>query len=151
MLAHYHRIVFCALAAAAALATIPLRATPTGDGTVNTSIGVTDSGTNTIRSATTTDGSAYWISTSGSVRYVGTPGAASTSAQIDPRNSRQVNLAGNTLYASNGSTAVTAKIQSYGSLPTGATTPTPVVTLATADAVNGFFLADVNPAVTGVD
>jgi hypothetical protein len=120
-------------------------------GTLNTSIAVTDGTAVAFRSATTVNGSSYYTSTAADVRYVATPGPASTSVQIDPRNSRQVNLSGNVLYASNGSTAITGKVQTYGTLPTGPTTPTPVVTLATADAVNGFFLADVNPAVAGAD
>jgi len=121
------------------------------NGVVNTTTAVTDAGTNATRSATTIDGSTFYYATAAAVRYVASPSGASTSASIDARNSRQVNLAGNVLYASNGSTAITGKVQSYGTLPTGTTAPTPVVTLATADAVNGFFLADVNPAVTGAD
>jgi hypothetical protein len=70
---------------------------------------------------------------------------------LDNRNSRQVQLSGNTLFASNGSTSTTNKVQNYGTLPTGATTPTPVVVLATADAVNGIFFADLNAAVPGDD
>ena len=120
-------------------------------GVPNLSVAVTDVGTSATRSATTVDGSSFYLASAGAVRYVAAPGAASTSTSIDPRNSRQVNLYGNTLYASNGSTAVTAKVQSYGTLPTGTTTPTPVVTLTTADAVNGFVAVDVNPAVAGVD
>jgi hypothetical protein len=107
--------------------------------------------TGTIRSATTADGSIFYIGTSTSVRYVGTPGPAATTVQIDARNSRQVVLSGNQLFASNGSTTITGKVQSYGTLPTGTTTPTPVVSLALADAVNGFVLVDLNVAVAGAD
>jgi hypothetical protein len=60
-------------------------------------------------------------------------------------------LADSILYASNGSTAITGKVQQYGTLPTGATAPTPVVTLGTADAVNGFVLLDLDPGVAGAD
>ena len=60
-------------------------------------------------------------------------------------------MSGNTLFAANGSTAITSKVQQYGTLPTGATSPTPVVTLATGDAVNGFALFDLNPMVPGDD
>lgn len=120
-------------------------------GTYDTSIGVTDA-TGTIRSATSTDGSSlFYAGTSGSVRYVGAPGAASTSVVIDARNSRQVLLNGFELLASNGSTAVANKVQSYGLLPTGITVPAPVVTLATTDAVNGFALFDINASVAGAD
>jgi len=100
---------------------------------------------NTIRSATSIDGtSAFWVSTSSRISYLGspTPNGASTT-QIDPRNSRQINLFGNTLYAANGSTAISAKVQSYGTLPTGATAPSSIVSLTTADAINGFVLFNV--------
>ncbi|MGB9624604.1 MAG: PEP-CTERM sorting domain-containing protein [Phycisphaerae bacterium] len=121
------------------------------NGVVDTSIGLVDP-TGTIRSATTVDGSAYYISASGNyLRYVASPGPASTSVQIDARNSRQVNLLNNELFASNGSTAITAKVQSYGTLPTGTTTPTPIVTLTTSDAVNGFAVLDLSPTIPGAD
>jgi hypothetical protein len=119
-------------------------------GAVNTSVAVTDT-TGTLRSVTTVDGSTYYVATSAAVRYIGTPSAASTSVSIDARNSRQVMLQGNTLYGSNGSTAVTAKVQSYGTLPTATTAPTAVATLATGDAVNGIFFADLDGGVAGVD
>lgn len=120
-------------------------------GTPDTSIGLTDP-TGTIRSATTVDGSNYYISASGNfLRYVGTPGPAATSVQIDGRNSRQVNLYNNVLWASNGSTAITAKVQSYGVLPTTATAATPQINLTTADAVNGFIGLDLDPGVAGID
>ncbi len=121
------------------------------NGTLNTSIAITDGTAVAFRSATTVSGSSYYTSTAAQVGYVATPGPASTTATIDARNSRQVVLSGNTLYASNGSTTITAKVQSYGPLPTGTTAPTPVATLATADAVNGFLLLDLNPQVAGDD
>jgi len=120
-------------------------------GSVDTSNAVTDTGAVTIRSATTVDGTTYYISTSSNVRYVGTPGGAATSTSVDARNSRQVNLGNNVLYASNGSTAITPKVQSYGVLPTGTTVPTTVVNLATTDAVNGFALFDLDAGVAGPD
>jgi hypothetical protein len=119
-------------------------------GTLDTSIGVTDLGTATPRSATTVDGSAYWIGASTAVRYVGTPTTSSTSVAIDARNSRQVNLYDNVLYASNGSTAITGKVQSYGTLPTSTTAATPLLTYALSDAVNGFSVLDLD-GVPGPD
>lgn len=121
------------------------------NGLVNTSIDITDTGTTTIRSATTVGGSDYYLTTSLTVRHVAAPGAGSTSVIIDGRNSRQVNVYGNTLFASNGSTAVTNKVQHYGTLPTGATAPSAVVTLGTSDAVNGFVMLDLDAGVAGVD
>ena len=119
-------------------------------GVVNTSVALTDP-TGTIRSATTVNGTSFYVGLSSGVRYVASPGAASTSLQIDNRNSREVLLVDNTLYASNGSTAITAKIQSYGPLPTTATTATPLINLATGDAVNGISLFDLSPTVPGID
>lgn len=120
-------------------------------GVVNTSIALTDP-TGTMRSATSLDGSSsFYFATSGAVRYVASPGPAATSTSIDARNSRQVNLSDNTLFASNGSTSITTKVQSYGILPTGMTAPAPIVTLATTDAVNGFSLFDLSPTIPGDD
>src|SRR6185369_15872702 len=56
---------------------------------------------------------------------------------------------GNTLYAANGSTAITGKLQSYGTLPTGATVPTPIISLGTADAIQGFAMFNLNNANPG--
>lgn len=125
-------------------------------GTVDTSVGITGLPAGNIRSATTNNGSTYYIGTSGQVGYIATPGAASTVTTIDARNSRQVLLAStttgaNTLIASNGSTAVTGKVQSYGNAPTAVTAATPIVTLASTDAVNGIFLLDLNAGVAGAD
>jgi hypothetical protein len=121
-------------------------------GVVDTSVGVTDAGTVTIRSATTVGaGSPYYIDTSAAVRYIGAPGPASTSVVIDARNSRQVNLLGNILFSSNGSTAIVDKVQSYGTLPVAATEPTPVATQLINEAVNGFVVFDLDAAVVGPD
>jgi hypothetical protein len=125
-------------------------------GTPDLSTAVTSDGgattANTIRSATTVNGSAYWTSTSSRIGYFGTAtGTSGGTTQIDARNSRQVNLADSILYASNGSTSIAGKVQSYGTLPTSATAATPVVSLATTDAVNGFLLLDLSAGVAGSD
>jgi hypothetical protein len=82
-------------------------------GIVNSSVTLSDT-TGTIRSANTVDRSSYYLGLSSGVRYVATPGTAVTSVQIDSRNSREVQLSDNVLYASNGSTTTTSKVQSYG-------------------------------------
>src|SRR4051794_22226286 len=110
---------------------------------------------NSIRSAVSvnpTVGSGFWTSTSSRIGY-GSSGLGATggTTQIDARNSRQVNLADNTLYASNGSTSITNKIQSYGTFPTSATSPAAVVTLTTSDVVNGFVLLDLSSSIAGAD
>ena len=121
------------------------------DGTFDTTVTLTDVIGN-MRSATTVSGGSFYIGASSGVRYMADP-LLTTSVQIDNRNSRQVALSANTLFACNGSTSAgfTAKVQSYGSLPTGATAAIPIVNLAMADAVNSMWLFDVNPAVAGDD
>jgi hypothetical protein len=121
------------------------------DGTVDTSFAVTDV-SGTIRSAVSysATGPAY-IGASSAVRYISDLSPASASAVVDARNSRQVVLSGGILFASNGSTVVTAKVQSYGPAPTAVTVPTPVVTLNSNDAVNGIWFADLNPGIPGDD
>ena len=123
-------------------------------GLVDTSVTVINAG-GTIRSATSTDGSSLFYVASSSanfVAYVGSPGPNSSGVQIDGRNSRQVLLRnGGVLYASNGSSAIAEKFQSYGVLPTGATTPTALVTLTTSDVSHGFALFDLDGSVAGLD
>jgi len=120
-------------------------------GAVDTSIALTDV-TGSVRSATTVDGSFYYAALTTGVRYVPAPGPAATSVSIDTRNSREVLLNDNILYASNGSTGTnTFKVQSYGVLPTATTAAMPLIILATADAVNGFALFDLDATVPGVD
>jgi hypothetical protein len=120
-------------------------------GVVNTTVSISDA-TGSMRSAASTDGSSlFYAGTSAGVRYVGTPGAGVTSSLIDTRNSRQVRMEGDHLFASNGSTAVAVKVQDYGALPTGTTIGTPIITLATTKAVNGFSLFDLSSAVPGAD
>lgn len=120
-------------------------------GVINTSIGITDVGTAVPRSAATTDGSIFYAGTSTGIRYVGTPSGSATSVVIDTRNSREVQLSGGNLIASNGSTAITGKVQSYGPLPTATTAANPLVSLGTADAVNGFVMFDLDAGVAGDD
>ncbi len=123
-------------------------------GTVDTTVTVTSGTSRTIRSATSTDGSSlFYLAAAGStyVSYVASPGPNSTAVQIDARNSRQVLLRDNILYASNGSTATPAKFQSYGVLPTGVTTPTALITLTTSDVSHGFTMFDLSPSVSGYD
>ena len=121
------------------------------DGSVDTSTAITDS-VGALRSATAASPtSSIYLGTANGVRYVAGPGAGMTSTVIDTRNSRQVVQSGGILFAGNGSTTITAKVQSYGAGPTTATVPTPVITLTTADVGNSFWFADLSPAVTGDD
>lgn len=121
-------------------------------GTVATAATFTHtSGSITVRSADTVDGSSYYIGTSAALSYMPTPGVNAALTTIDARNSRQVSITDNVVYGSNGSTSITAKVQSYGTLPTTLTTPSPVVSLGSTDAVNGFALVDLDPSVAGAD
>jgi len=120
-------------------------------GTINTSVGVTDA-SGTIRSATSTDSSSlFYIGTSAGLRYVGSPSGAANSTQIDSRNTRQALLNGNTLFDSSTLAGNTTKVLSYGTLPTSATTGTPLVTQNLTDTVHGFALFDLSPSVAGAD
>src|SRR5262249_1626002 len=67
----------------------------------------------------------------------------------DFRNTRQVVLSGNTLIGSNASIA--SKVQSYGALPTGVTSPTTLITLAQNAWSQGMLFCDLNPAIPGDD
>jgi hypothetical protein len=121
------------------------------DGSVNTSTAITDS-TGALRSATAASPtSSIYLGTANGVRYVAGPGAPVTSTVIDTRNSRQVVQSGGILFAGNGSTSITAKVQSYGAGPTTATVATPVITLTTADVGNSFWFADLSGTVAGDD
>ena len=121
------------------------------DGSVDTSTAITDS-VGALRSATAASPtSSIYLGTANGVRYVAGPGAAVTSTVIDTRNSRQVVQSGGILFAGNGSTTITAKVQSYGAGPTTATVPTPVITLTTADVGNSFWFADLSTTVAGDD
>jgi hypothetical protein len=120
-------------------------------GLANTSVALTDP-SGTIRSATSTDGSSlFYIGTSAGLRYVASPSGAATSTQIDSRSTRQTLLNGNTLFASGTLAGNTTQVQSYGTLPTGATTGTPMVSLGLTAVVNGFALFDLSSSVAGAD
>jgi hypothetical protein len=120
-------------------------------GLANTSVALTDP-SGTIRSATSTDGSSlFYIGTSAGLRYVASPSGAATSTQIDSRSTRQTLLNGNTLFASGNLAGNTTQVQSYGTLPTGATTGTPMVSLGLTPVVNGFALFDLSSSVAGAD
>jgi len=152
-------VIFTGYQTAAGASGTPGTAVPRVIGTIGlaglantTSYAVTDSGSTAVRSAASTDGSSlFYLGTASGVRYVGSPGPAATSSLIDSRNSRQVLLTGNRLRASNGSTAVTAKVQDYGVMPTGSTTPSAIVTLTSSDAVHGIAFFDLSTTVAGVD
>ena len=119
-------------------------------GTVST-IAVTDAA-GAARSATMS-GTAAYLSTASGIRYINTAAAGPyTSTVIDTRNSREVMLLpDNTLVASNGSTTITGKVQGYGVLPTTTTAATALVSLTLSDAVNGFWAADLDSGVVGID
>jgi hypothetical protein len=129
--------------ALATLATLPGSATVGG-------------GTSDLRAASAVTGTSndpgLYFTTNSNVAYL--PSGATNGVNIEARNSRYVQVQGNTLYASNASTATTGKLQVYGTvgtLPTGTATPSPVITTVSANGINGFFLAQINSGSGGID
>jgi MYXO-CTERM domain-containing protein len=116
-----------------------------------TSTALTDA-SGTIRSAGSTDGSSlFYVGTSSGLLYYGSPSGASTGTLIDSRSSRQALVGGNTLFASGTAAGSTSKVLNYGTMPTGATTGTPVIATTLTDTVNGFALFDLSSSVAGPD
>lgn len=58
---------------------------------------------------------------------------------------------GGNLWASNGSTAITGKVQTYGNMPTGTTAANPIYSPGLNNAVHGFIALDLDASVAGVD
>jgi hypothetical protein len=125
-------------------------------GVVDTSIAIIDAPLGAIRSSASEDGSEYWLGTVGGIRYVGAPGGASTSVEVDGREARQLRIDSGmeitpegferVLYASNGSAETAAKVVHYDGLPTGSAAATAMVTLTNSDAINAFVVLEVSPA-----
>ncbi len=119
-------------------------------GVLDTSVAVVDAPNGAIRSSASEDGSAYWLGTAGGIRYVGAPGGAASSVEIDGHDARQVRIATgqsltSELFASNAAPETAAKMQNYGGLPTGQTVGSPVISLTTSDVANAFVLLDYSP------
>jgi len=117
--------------------------------------------TNNIRSATSVDGSAFYLagtgkSTSGGVRLLGAGGTASSSVRADSNlpNANVVGLYGGQLYASaSNSTPSSPGIYAIGSgLPGSAQTATLITPLTGAgQSPYGFYFADLSSSVAGLD
>lgn len=125
------------------------------DGNIDTATALTDfASANTPRSAVTADGTTIWIA-GGSGIHVTTLGAT-TSTQLASLNSRQVNIFTDQLYLSSGSGTNTFRgVNTVGSgLPTmGSPTLTrlPGLTDTTNPSTYGFFFADLDAGVAGID
>lgn len=128
------------------------------DGTVDTNTRISDafSGSN-IRSAVSTDGSAFYVSGGNSgIRYVpfgnaGPTTALSTGAVV---NFRILGIAGGNLYASSATNANYGLNQIGTGLPTAAgaaVTLLPGFPAASGPSPYGFYFADLTPTVPGVD
>lgn len=125
------------------------------DGTIDTSTALTDFASgNTPRSAVTVDGTTLWVA-GGTGLSVATLGST-TFTVLAGLNSRQVNIFADQLYLSSGSSTNTNRgVNTVGSgLPTtGTQTPTrlPGLTDTTNPSTYGFFFADLDAGVTGLD
>lgn len=125
-------------------------------GVVDTSTALVDAPAGAIRSAYSRDGSEYWVGTAGGLRYVGAPGGATTTVEINSRDTRQVFLDSNStdtgaaIYASSGSPE-SGKFFDYGDPPTGSSPGTPLVSLTADDEFHGFQLFNGSPAIDGPD
>ena len=168
-----HHVAFAGYAAAPGTASISSSLSFTTDGgtfyrrvvgAVNAS-GVVDTSTqlegafsgNSVRSATTADGTAFWVSgngssTSGGVHYVAL-GATSTSSQIESAviNARWLNIFAGQLYATSASGAfIGVNIVGTG-LPTTSGQTVTNELLATGTSPYGFIGLDLSAVVAGID
>jgi len=107
-----------------------------------------------VRSATTSDGSAFWVSGgSGGVWYLPLGTTGGTQILTNPSNMRWVGIANSQLYGDSGSTNFTSVLQIGNGLPTtaGQTTTLLPGLPSTGASPYGFVLFDVNSAVVGLD
>jgi len=124
------------------------------DGVVDTTTALTDLGTNNHRSATSVDGTAFWVGSAATgVRYATFGSTTSTQLSTTVTNVRQVAIFGGQLYVSDGSGS-TSRLGTVGTgLPTGSGNT--IATLpgypATVVSPYGFFFADLSAGVAGVD
>ena len=122
-------------------------------GTIDTSTGLTTVSSN-IRTVASTNGSEFWIGGSANTVQYATLGATTSTSISDPAltNLRAVGIFGGQLYLSTGSGAG-SRIASVGAgtPTTGPQTNTSLPGLPTTGAMNGFFFADLDAGVSGVD
>jgi len=126
------------------------------DGTVDVTTALTDyASSNNARAATSVDGTSFWmVSGSGGVLTAakGATGAGSTTVSTTIANIRCISVFNNQLYISTGSGTATRVVQIGTGVPTATgTTGTNLTGLPTSGSPYGFFFADINPAVPGVD
>lgn len=100
----------------------------TGGGSINTSTGFNDGVSNNFRSIASVDGTAFWGSTAGGIRYQNTPGSVTSTIATTAVNTRNVRIFNNTLfYAASSGTAANNGIfvaGTVGVLPTTASVTT---------------------------
>ena len=123
-------------------------------GTIDTSTYFTDGGSNNIRSAASTDGTALWVGTAGGgVRSLGFANAGTSTAISTLTNIRTVQISGQQLYAS--SQSGSSRVGTVGSgLPTTggqSFTNLPGFPTDSSSSPYGFFLADLSASVPGDD
>ena len=118
------------------------------DGSIDTTTALTDmSSANNVRSATSTDGSVFWVagasSSSGGVHYVSAPGnTTSTTLALTPTGDRQVLIFSGQLYVDS-NTATNLNVNTVGTgLPTSGTpTVTKLTSLPDLSGPEAFFFA----------
>lgn len=126
------------------------------NGTFDTSTALTDAfSAGNFRSIGSDDGTHFWIGGSSGVRYVASVGAT-TSTAVNGNNVRAEVVAGGSLFESTGVAvgSLPKGIRTYNGLPTGAGTPTQIVSAAATpanDSYQGLVLFDESPSVAGVD
>lgn len=107
-----------------------------GGGTLTTSTGFNDGVSNNFRSIATVDGTAFWGSTAGGIRYQNTPGSVTSTLAVTSVNTRNVRIFNNTLfYSSSSGTAANNGIftvGTVGTLPTSASATTQLPGLGTS-------------------
>ncbi len=129
------------------------------NGTVDTSTHLTDAfDANNIRSATSADGSGFYaVGGNSGVRYVAlgnTGGSVALTATPNVVNARSVGIFGGNLYAVSNSAATLGVSRIGTGLPTATgqtATILPGLDMATGSLPDAVFLADLSPAVPGVD
>ncbi|HEX3526689.1 MAG TPA: Calx-beta domain-containing protein, partial [Thermoanaerobaculia bacterium] len=125
------------------------------NGTIDTTTALTDaiSGGNP-RSAASTNGTDLWLSgtsAGGGIRYATLGATTSTSLVTSPTNLRVLGIFGGQLYISSGAGTIHLGTVGTGTPTTAGQTLTALPGFPTTGSQNGFFFADLDPGVPGVD
>ena len=124
-------------------------------GAIDTSTALTDaiSGGNP-RGAASTNGSDLWLSgtsSGGGIRYAAFGATTSTQVSSTPTNLRMAGVFGNQLYISSGAGAIRLATVGSGTPTVTGQTITALPGIPTGNVINGYFFADLDAGVAGVD